>query len=115
MKKTINCKPVTEIELAFEEGKSIVLRFDLLALMNLKDMHELTTLSEEPLPEVCAMLIASSSSGAVTLEEARTIVSGMDLATVMLIMSEWSDALGVAEDEATKKLTAQFLNQVMSK
>ena len=37
-KKTINVKPVSEIELQFEDGKSLTLRFDVKALVNFNDL-----------------------------------------------------------------------------
>lgn len=114
MKKTINVKPVSEIALDFDNGETITLRFDIRALMQLKEMHDLETLTSEPIPEVCAMLVASSAVDQLDLEEARSIVASMDLSTIMAIMSEWNDSLG-GDDEATKKVTAAFLNKKMSK
>jgi len=124
MRKDINVKPVTELVLNFEDGKSITLIFDMRSLLNINDLEggiaalfkdsSLTGLCA--LPELCAKVIyigAKEEQKDFTLEEARILVSNMDLMSINEVMSEFNMSMGVVNNEVQgetqKKLMMQFL------
>lgn len=112
MSKTINCKRLENIILAFEDGKEVNVLFDMNSLIKFQDTKSLNKLSGESVPEVCALAIYSGSD--LTLEEARSLVSELQPSVVTEIMLEWYKSLGInseaIEDENVKKLTAMFLS-----
>ena len=122
MKKTFNVKPVTEIELKFENGESLDIVFDIEAISNFTDLDGgLTTfINEDKLPERCAKIIyigAKARRQEFTLEEARILVSNMDTVTITDIMNEFNESMGASKNgvqsELTKKLMAQYLDKIM--
>lgn len=121
MKKRINVKPVTELELIFEDGKSLTLKFDVEALTHFNDFEDGMQgfLKDKSTPEICAKIVyigGSSHNDNLDINEARKIVSNMDPATITEIIYEFNESMGVTQNEAqkelSKKLMAQFLNQM---
>lgn len=112
MSKTINCKRLEELILAFEDGKEVKVLFDMNSLIKFQELKNLAQLEGESVPEVCALAIYSGSN--LTLDEARELVSELQPAVITEIMLEWYKSLGInseaIKDEEVKKLTAMFLN-----
>lgn len=119
MKKTIQIKPVPEIELCIDGGDSVLLRFDVGTIMELSQVKGgLKGLFKKPMPEMVATLIyvaAQRNNENYTLEDARALVSNMSVGDITAIMNEFSEAMGVSTDEnneQTKNLIAQFLKGI---
>lgn len=111
MKKVINVKPLNEIELQFEDGKSLTLKFDCEALLRFNDIAK-DFYKDKSIPEICAKVVYIGAK-TITLEEARAIVANLDPGSIMEIVSEFNESMGVslkgAQKEYAKKLMAQFL------
>jgi hypothetical protein len=122
MKKTISVKPVTEIELQFEDGNSLDIRFDAEAISNFSELDGGLTafINEDKLPERCAKIIfvgARARRADFTLEEARAVVSTMAPTTITEIVFEFNESMGATsngvQSELQKKLMAQYLEKIM--
>ena len=117
MKKTIQCKPVDEIDLVFESGEVITLRFDTESWMYLQEIQiDLSEVFEGKfsITEQCAMVIYAGSHGSVELEKARQLVSNLNLATIQEIINEFGGSYGKEiSDDQIKKVMAQFLSKKM--
>lgn len=113
MKKIISCKPVDDIELQFNGGESILLRFDVESLMHLQEIEgNLNELFKMPIPEMCALVIyagAVAHNEGMTKEKAREMVCGMSIDTINAILEEFGASMGQNNSEYGKKLMAQFL------
>lgn len=120
MKKKINVKPITELELCFEDGKIVELVFNTEALMNFTEIGEITNiskLSKTNLPELCAKIIYSGAvvkDGNFTLDEARKIVSNLNVSTITEIIQEFNDNMDTGENRAEyqKNLMREFLQNL---
>lgn len=120
-RKKISCKPAPEIELEFEGGETILLRFDISALMAIQEMEGgLNNLMSNSLPEMCAAIMYGGGrehNENFTLEKAREIVSNLSGGVISEIYQEFSDAMYAADreqkDELAKKLMAQYLDRLM--
>ena len=117
-KKVIACRPAPEVELAFDGGDTVLLRFDVYAMMCLQEMAEdglAKLLTESSTPELCALIIyAGGQRSGLTLEKSRALVSDMDPATITEIINEFNSSVNrtsnEAQEELAKKMMAQFLN-----
>jgi hypothetical protein len=123
MKKSYNVKPVDEIELSFEDGKKVILKFDVKSLLNLNNLKGgmASFFKEKSLPEMCAKLIYMSGAEyneGLDLAEARKIVSNLDWKTIMSLMNDFGESMGISVGEGQadmlKKMMPQFL-QMMRK
>jgi hypothetical protein len=121
MKKTFSVKPVNEVELRFEDGKSIILMFDVNSLMNFSEIDGgiNSILKEKSISELCAKIIFAAGAHyneGFDLQEARRIVSELDIQTVTDIINEFNQSVGVTQNEVQtelqKKLMAQFLTNL---
>jgi hypothetical protein len=122
MKKIINVKPVTEIELKFEDGSSLDICFDAEAVSNFSELEGGLTafIKEDSMPERCAKIIfigARSKKSDFTLEAARAIVANMAPTTITEIVLEFNESMGAASNEVQselqKKLMEQYLEKIM--
>lgn len=120
-RKVISVKPVTELELQFEDGKSLCVVFDTEAFMNLSELDGGLTgfSSEKSLPEQCAKIIyagAKSRNKNFTLEDSRALVSNMDIASITDVINEFSESVGMTKNgvqgELQKKLMEQFIQTI---
>ena len=119
--KKIMCKPTPEIELCIDGGESIILRFDVNALIDLQEMADgLNNVFKQSIPEIVALIIyagAKNTKKDYTIEDARKLVCGMAPTTLTEIMNEFSESMGVEKSaldgEIAKNLMAQFLSQKM--
>lgn len=120
-RKVINVKPPTELELQFEDGRSLLVVFDTEAYMNLSELGGGLTgfASEKSLPEQCAKIIysgATSRNRDFTIEESRVLVSNMDISSITDIINEFSESVGMTKNgvqsELQKKLMEQFVQMI---
>ena len=120
-RKVISCKPTPEIELAFEGGESILLRFDISALMAIQEMEGgLNSLMSKSIPEMCVAIMYGAGkehNENFTLERAREIVSNLSVSVISEIYEEFTDAMYAVDkeqkDELAKKVMAQYLDRLM--
>lgn len=113
-KKTMVCKTAPEIELCFDGGEAILLRFDIRCLLALQELDGgLTEFVKKGIAETAVMIVyAAGKDINENFDEAkaRAIVSNMNLENIIEIANTFSESMGsYAEDENTKKLIAQFL------
>jgi hypothetical protein len=122
MKKKINALPVTELELLFEDGNSLELKFDAEAVSNFSELDGGLTayIKEDKYPERCAKIVyigAKAKKPDFTLEEARVIVSELSPITITEIMNEFNESMGASKNgvqsELQKKLMEDFTRQIM--
>jgi len=120
MKKIINVKPITELELQFEDGKSLTLRFDVEALMHFNEMDGGMSafIGEKSMSEICAQIIfvgGASNNQDLDINEARKIVSNMDIGTITAIINEFTEGMGTAQSEVQKELQKKLMSQWLDK
>lgn len=120
MRKVIHCRPAPEIELEFEGGESISLRFDMRAVMIFQDCGDgIDDVIKGNVTEadICARIIYAGSHESVSLEEAKALVCALDMETTTEIMNAFIESMGIIGDaekeKAAKKLMAQYLARVM--
>lgn len=120
MNKRINVKPVSTIELAFEDGTIIEMKFDAEAIMNISSMEGgiSSIMKMKSITEACAKIIyagTTSTNTNITLEEARKIVSNLDIGTITEIMEEFSDnAYAGKTNEEKKELQKNLMREFLS-
>lgn len=120
-RKVISCKPTPEIELAFEGGEAILLRFDISALMAIQEMDGgLNNLMSKSVPEICAVIMYGAGkehNENFTLEKAREIVSNLSVSVIAEIYEEFTDAMYASnkeqKEDLAKKMMAQYLDRLM--
>ena len=118
MAKKMICKSAPEIEICIEGGASRLLRFDVGCLAEIQEMKGgLTKLFKLSLPEQAATLVYAAGKNHnenFTLEEARKMVSCMDIVSVTEIINTFAESAGTTSDisnEYAKKLLAQMLSK----
>ena len=120
MRKKYQVRPATEIELEFPD-RTLLLRLDAAALFHAQDLEGgLSGLLGTKSPaELCAAIIymgACEQEAGFSQEDARTIVSMLDLATVTGIIDDFTESMGqgmTAElSEAQKKTMVEFLQKL---
>lgn len=118
MKKIVNVKEATELELQFQDGKIINLRFDVSSLLNFNNLDGglENFFKDASIPEMCAKIVyitGANHNDGLTIDESRKIVSNMDPLTITEIINEFSESMGMAKNELQgelqKKLMTQFL------
>lgn len=117
-KKTINVKPVSEIELQFEDGKSLTLRFDVKALVNFNDLKGGLTgfIKEKSLPTMCAKIIyigAKAIDDNFTYEEAIKITSELDPGTVLAIINDFSESMGTLNNGGQNEVIKKYMEEMV--
>ena len=116
-RKVMQCKSAPEIELCFDGGEAILLRFDIRCLVNIQEFKGgLKGFVKKPLPEMAALVVYSAAKGLeenkdFTEAKARAIVSGMSPENILEIMKTFGESVGSdgANNEDVKKLVAQLL------
>lgn len=119
-RKVIACKPTPEIELEFEGGESILLRFDIRALMVIQEMEGgLNNLMNKSVSEICAVIMYGAGkehNENFTLEKAREIISNLSVSVMTEIYDEFTSAMVAnskqEKEELAKKLMAQYLDRI---
>lgn len=121
-KKKINVKPVSELELQFEDGNIVTLRFDVKALLNFNDFEDGLTgfIKDASLPTMCSKVIyigAKSLDDNFTYEDALKITAELDPCTITEIINEFNESMGTSKNELQgeyqKKLMEQFVRQIV--
>lgn len=121
-RKVINVKAPTELELQFENGKSLLVVFDTEAYSNFNDLEGglMGLASDKSMSEQCAKILYAGAklwNEGFTFEDARTLVSGMEPCTIIEIINEFNESAGMVKNgvqsELQKKLMEQFLQTYM--
>ena len=115
-KKIMTCKAAPEIELQFDGGEAILLRFDIRCLTNLQELDGgLRELLNKGIAEMAAAIVYAAGKDINDNYDdirAREIVSNMSIENVTEIVHTFEDSLGSSGgDEETKKMIAQILGQ----
>ena len=118
-KKIMTCKSAPEIELQFEGGEAILLRFDIRCLINIQELDGgLTAFMKKNVAEMAADIFYAAGKDIneemdYTEEKAREIVSGMSIETILEVIKTFEESIGSAggSDEETKKMIAQLLGK----
>ena len=114
-RKVMTCKSAPEIELCFDGGEAILLRFDIRCLLALQELEGgLTELANKGVVETVAKIVYAAGKDInenYDESKANEIVSNMSIENIMEIANTFSESMGsFTEDETTKKMVAQFLN-----
>ena len=118
MAKKMVCKSAPEIEICIDGGDSKLLRFDVACLATLQEIKGgIRALFKMNIPEQAANLIYAAGKDHnenFTLEEARKMVSCMDVSSVLEIIDVFSESVGSSADnpeanDFIKKMMAQML------
>lgn len=116
MAKKMVCKSAPEIEISIDGGDSVLLRFDVQCLAELQEVEGgIKELFKMSIPDQAALLVyaaAKNHNENFSLEDARKMVSCMDIASVQEIINTFSESTGTSTElnsEYAKKLIAQML------
>lgn len=120
MKKTYAVKPKTEIELQFEDGKSINITFGAAAIQHLITDFDggLSEALESEYTELCARIIYSGSvehESEMSIDKAKQIVSNLDLETLTSIIEDFTDSLGKEKKAEIKELQKKSMMEFVTK
>lgn len=115
-KKVMTCKAAPEIELQFDGGESILLRFDIRCLVNMQEVEGgLKEFMKKGIAEMAAAIVYAAGKDInddYNEEKAREIVSNMSIQNITEIVKTFEESVGTAGgDEETKKLIAQILGK----
>ena len=118
-KKIMTCKSAPEIELQFDGGETILLRFDIRCLSNIQELEGgLAAFVKKGVAEIAAAIVYAAGKGIneerdFTEEKAREIVSNMTIENITEIIKTFEESVGSAgeNEETAKKLLAQLLGQ----
>lgn len=123
-RKRICTLPVDELDLEFEDGKIITLRFDVEAMINFYDFDDgvASIIEEKSIPKLCAKIIyigAKNQTTGFTYDDALKITSNLSPITITEIINEFNESMGNAKNgiqsEQQKKLMEDFLIKMFSK
>lgn len=116
MAKKMICKSAPEIELCIDGGDSVLLRFDVQCLAELQEIKGgIKSLFKMTIPDQAAQLVYAAGKNHndnFTVEDARRMVSCMDIASVQEIINAFSESTGSTSDissDDVKKILAQML------
>lgn len=113
-RKIITCKEAPEIEIQMDGGDTALLRFDINCLTNIQELDGgLEAFMKLNCAEMAAALVycaGKNQTEDLTQEKARKMVACMKPESILSIIEEFTDSMGVkAEDGDVKKMVAQFL------
>lgn len=118
MAKKMICKSAPEIEISIDGGESKLLRFDVQCLAELQEMKGgIMKIFKMSLPEQAAAVVYAAGKNHnenFTLEEARKMVSCMDIESVKEILNTFAESSGTTSDVSSdyaKKIIAQMLGK----
>ena len=115
-KKVMTCKAAPEIELQFDGGEIILLRFDIRCLVNMQEVEGgLQEFMKKGIAEMAAAIVYAAGKDInddYNEEKAREIVSNMSILNITEIVKTFEESIGTTgSDEETKKLIAQILGK----
>ena len=114
-KKTMTCKTAPEIELQFDGGEAILLRFDIRCLVNIQELEDgIQGILSKNFAEMAASIVYAAGkdiNDGFNEGKAREIVSNMSVENIIEIIDTFQSSIGGAKDndDIAKKLMAQFL------
>ena len=118
MNKIYTVKPIDTITLNFEDGASIVLRFDTKAIYHLTKDYDLKKLFKSGNPEeICGAIIYSASveqSDDMTKERALWIENNIHPTMLQNITNDCLESLGTDMKEEQKKTMQEFLEKILN-
>ena len=115
-KKIMTCKAAPEIELQFEGGEAILLRFDIRCLSNIQEVEGgLQAFIKQGIAEMAAAIVYAAGKDInddFNADKARVIVSNMSIENITEIIKTFEDSVGSkVDDETAKKILAQLLGK----
>lgn len=115
-KKVMTCKAAPEIELQFDGGETILLRFDIRCLVNMQEVEGgLKEFLKKGIAEMAAAIVYAAGKDInddFDEAKAREIVSNMTILNITEIVKTFEESVGSAgSDEEIKKLIAQILGK----
>lgn len=115
-KKVMTCKAAPEIELQFDGGETILLRFDIRCLVNMQEVEGgLKEFLKKGIAEMAAAIVYAAGKDInddFDENKAREIVSNMSILNITEIVKTFEESIGsTGSDEETKKLIAQILGK----
>lgn len=113
-KKIMTCKAAPEIELQFDGGEAILLRFDIRCLSSIQELEGgLKDFLKRGIPEMAAVIIFAAGKDInkdFDEDKAREIVANMSIENITEIIKTFQESVGVkGGEEEAKKLLAQIL------
>lgn len=114
-KRIMTCKAAPEIELQFDGGEVILLRFDIRCLSNIQELEGgMEGFLKKTFTEMAAaILYAAGKDLNDGLDElkARELISKMAIENIVELIEIFQESVGAkgGNDEVAKKLMAQFL------
>jgi hypothetical protein len=115
MKKRINVKPLTELELVFEDGKNLELVYDVKALLHFNELAN-EFLKDPTIPEICAKIVyigGADRNESFDLEEARKVVACLDPETITIIINAFNETMGAGKNEVQKDLQKKLMEMFL--
>lgn len=121
-KRILCCYDAPEVELQFDGGESLTLRFDMRCIAKLREMGCLDELIEGSMTEadVCAEVICAGAESAgyeIEIERAKYLTMSMSVDVVADIFEEFTKSMGICSKEEkealAKKVMAQFAAKKM--
>ena len=115
-KKIMTCKAAPEIELQFEGGEEILLRFDIRCLSNIQETEGgLAEFIKQGVAEMAAAIVYAAGKDInddFDKEKARAIISNMSIENITEIIKTFEESVGsTGNEEEAKKLLAQILGK----
>lgn len=118
-KKIMTCKAAPEIELQFDGGVFVLLRFDIRCLVNIQELEGgLKAFVKKGVAEMAAGIVYAAGKDInedFDEKKANAIVSEMSLENVLEIVKTFEESIGStasgASEEEVKKMVAQLLEK----
>ena len=112
-KKTMVCKTAPEIELCFDGGEAILLRFDIRCLSNIQELDGgLAGFLKKGIAEMAASIVYAAGKDInedFDENKARELIANMSIDNITEIVKTFEESVGSSSEEETKKLIAQLL------
>lgn len=112
-KKTMVCKTAPEIELCFDGGEAILLRFDIRCLANIQALDGgLAGFLKKGVAEMAASVVYAAGKDLnenFDENKARELIANMSIDNITEIIKTFEESVGSTSEEEAKKLMAQLL------
>lgn len=112
-KKIMTCKAAPEIELCFDGGEAILLRFDIRCLSNIQELDGgLAGFLKKGIAEMAASIVYAAGKDInedFDENKARELIANMSIDNITEIVKTFEESVGSSSEEETKKLIAQLL------